>query len=109
MSLETIDKIIAASDPQQLLDWNKKYMLHLAPVKSVIVKDGEGCIFTDTQGKKYIDFRSQSTSCPLGYRNKKVNDAMKEQLDRISAGIPDFLNEPLLKLARLMAEIAPKG
>jgi len=109
MSIEIINKIIATSDSKQLLEWNRKYMLHLAPPKSIIVKDGDGCIFTDIDGKKYIDFRSQSTSCPLGFRNKKVNDAIKEQLDKISAGLPDFLNEPLLKLARIMAEIAPKG
>ena len=45
---------------------------------------GDGCYIFDERGKKYLDFESGVWCSALGHNNEKINNAIKNQLDRIS-------------------------
>ena len=47
----------------------------------VVFEKGEGVYLYDDEGKKYLDFASGIAVCGLGYGNKKLTDALKNQVD----------------------------
>ena len=49
----------------------------------VVLERGEGVYLYDTEGKKYLDFAAGIAVCGLGYGNSELNDALKEQVDKL--------------------------
>ena len=49
----------------------------------LIVSHGDGVYIIDKQGKKYLDFVSGMATNALGYNNKYLNQALKNQIDKI--------------------------
>lgn len=58
-------------------------LLHVYNRFSVAWERGEGMYLYDTDGKKYLDFAAGIAVTGLGYGNKKFNEAMKGQIDKI--------------------------
>ncbi|RLG59413.1 aspartate aminotransferase family protein, partial [Candidatus Geothermarchaeota archaeon] len=48
------------------------------------ITHGEGAYLYDKDGNKYLDFSSQLACVNLGYGNKRVIEAIKEALEKIS-------------------------
>ena len=69
----------------------------------------EGIYVYDVAGKRYIDGASgSSVVVNLGHGVKSIRDAMYAQMEKVSFAAPHvFANEPLLKLAKVVAERAP--
>jgi adenosylmethionine-8-amino-7-oxononanoate aminotransferase len=69
----------------------------------------EGIYIYDVEGKRYIDGASgSSVVVNLGHGVKSIRDAMYAQMEKVSFAAPHvFANEPLLKLAKVVAERAP--
>ncbi|WP_100404886.1 acetylornithine transaminase [Bacillus solitudinis] len=44
---------------------------------------GQGALLTDDQGKEYLDFIAGIAVCNLGHCHPKVNEALKNQVDRL--------------------------
>ena len=49
----------------------------------VVLDRGEGVYLYDVNGKKYLDFAAGIAVFSLGYNNKKYNDALKAQIDKL--------------------------
>ena len=49
----------------------------------VVLEKGEGVYLYDTDGKKYLDFAAGIAVEALGYGNRKYNDALKDQIDKL--------------------------
>lgn len=49
----------------------------------VVFEKGEGVYLYDDEGKKYLDFAAGIAVCGLGYGNKKLTDALKNQVDSL--------------------------
>ena len=58
-------------------------LLHVYNRFPVAWERGEGMYLYDTEGKKYLDFAAGIAVMGLGYGNKKLNDAMKAQIDKV--------------------------
>lgn len=58
-------------------------LLHTYNQFPVVLERGEGAYLYDTEGKKYLDFAAGYAVSSLGYANKELNDALKEQIDKI--------------------------
>lgn len=74
-----------------LAESDKKYIWHpFTQMKDwvdetpVIISEGKDCFIKDINGKWYIDGVSSLWVNIHGHRKKKINNAMKEQIDRIS-------------------------
>ncbi len=76
----------------------------------IVVERGKGVWLYDTEGKKYIDIVSSWWANLLGHANPRINDAIKEQLDRLEHVIfANFTHEPAIRLAEQLTEILPPG
>lgn len=49
----------------------------------VALEYGEGMYVYDTEGKQYLDFAAGFAVTGLGYQNQELNDALKQQIDKI--------------------------
>ncbi len=79
-------------------------LLHTYNRYQVILDKGEGVYLYDTDGKKYLDFVSGIAVFALGYNNKEYNDALKEQIDKITHTSNYYYNMPAINAAHLLKE-----
>jgi len=71
---------------------------------------GRGAWLYDVHGKKYLDIISSWWCNLFGHCNPIINEAVKEQLDKLEHVIfANFSNEAAIKLAEMLAQIVPKG
>lgn len=73
------------------------------------IVDAEGCYFTDSSGKKYLDFSAQLMCVTLGHRNPAVTAAIIEQARRLPYIAPAYATEVRAGLTKLLLEVLPKG
>lgn len=74
------------------------------------VSHGEGSYVIDSDGKRYIDGSGGPAVFCLGHAHPEVNDAIKQQLDRIAHGYRyTFTSDPLIHLTELIQSRAGPG
>lgn len=73
------------------------------------IVDAEDCYFTDSDGKKYIDFSAQAMCITLGHKNPAVVQAIKDQADKLPYIGPAWAATVRAELAKLLLEVLPKG
>jgi taurine--2-oxoglutarate transaminase len=73
------------------------------------VVDAEGCYFTDSSGKNYLDFSSQLMCVTLGHKNQAVIKSIEEQANKLAYAAPGFATEVRAELSKLLLEVLPKG
>ena len=73
------------------------------------VSHGDACYVFDSDGKQYIDGSGGPAVFSLGHSHPEVNDAIKQQLDRIAHGYRyTFTSDPLLELnERIQSQVGP--
>lgn len=73
------------------------------------VVDAEGCFFTDSAGKKYLDLSSQLMCSNLGHKNRAVIDAIKQQAEELAFVAPGYTTTARAELVKELLEVLPKG
>jgi adenosylmethionine-8-amino-7-oxononanoate aminotransferase len=74
------------------------------------VAHGQGCYVFDQDGKRYIDGSGGPAVFALGHAHPEVNQAVKDQLDRIAHGYRyTFSSDPLEELTAMIAESCGGG
>jgi adenosylmethionine-8-amino-7-oxononanoate aminotransferase len=100
-----------------LLEKNKKYvwqpftqMKEWVEKEQLIIERGEGIKLYDTEGNSYYDGVSSIWLNVHGHQKKELNDAIKEQLEKIShTTMLGLANVPATELAEKLVEITPAG
>ncbi|MDP4145535.1 MAG: adenosylmethionine--8-amino-7-oxononanoate transaminase [Bacillota bacterium] len=78
----------------------------LAPI---VIEKGEGVWLYDVDGNKYLDCISSWWTNTLGHSNKRINEAIKRQIDSIEHVIfANFSNKPAIELAEKLVHITPE-
>lgn len=76
----------------------------------IVVERGSGVHLYDKDGKDYIDIVSSWWCNLLGHCHPKINQAIKDQLDRLEHVIfANFSHEPAIRLCQELDKIVPKG
>lgn len=76
----------------------------------LIISRGDGNYLVDDHGRKYLDGVSSLWCNVHGHRKKELDDALKEQVDRLAHSTFLGLSHiPGIKLAQKLIAIAPKG
>jgi len=83
----------------------KPWLTRPLPHREPLIIGGEGAYFFDASGKKYLDFLSQLFNINLGMLNRRVVEAVKEQVEKVNYTKNTFLNIPKIQLAKRMAEV----
>jgi adenosylmethionine-8-amino-7-oxononanoate aminotransferase len=99
-NIEKIDKEFVWHPFTQMLDWEKE--------NNIVIEKGDGIYLYDIHGNKYIDGVSSLWVNIHGHNNKELNDAIKDQIDKIShSTLLGLANVPSSVLAEKLIEIAP--
>jgi taurine--2-oxoglutarate transaminase len=77
--------------------------------KPLHIVDAEGSWFTDSEGKKYLDFCGQLMCCLLGHKNQAVIQSIIDQAKKLSYIAPAFATTERAQLSELLLEILPAG
>ncbi len=69
-----------------------------------------GSYIYSCDNKKYLDFVAGVSACALGHQPKRVNDAIKNQLDRYSHVMVygEYSQSPAVEYCKLLASLLPK-
>ncbi len=77
--------------------------------KPVNVISAEGCYFTDSNGKKYLDFSSQLICTNIGHGNINIINAIYEYMKKLQYLTPAFTCDVRAELSKMLLEIMPKN
>lgn len=95
----------------KIKEYDKKYNLHSwsaqGKLSPLIITKAEGIYFWDSEGKKYFDMSSQLVNLNIGYGNKKVIEAIKNQAEKLPFIGPGYAVDVRSKLAAKVIEKAP--
>ena len=58
-------------------------LIHVYNRFPIALDHGEGMYLYDTEGKEYLDFAAGFAVSGLGYDNKELNQALKDQIDKL--------------------------
>ncbi len=75
----------------------------------VTIEKGVGAHVWDIDGKEYIDCMGGYGVALVGHQNKRVNDAIKEQIDKIITVHSSLYNKTREEFLKLLIGLAPKG
>jgi len=86
----------------QMQDWNEE--------EPLIIDEAEGHYLIDTDGNRYLDGVSSLWVNVHGHRHKTIDQAIKDQIDRLShSTLLGLSNTPAVVLAKKLVEVTPKG
>ena len=95
---------------QQLVATKKEFLVpcvyHFYQRPPVMVR-GEGVYLFDSDGKRYLDCYSGVSVVSAGHSNPEILDAAIDQLRQLQHTTTIYLTEPMLELARAVAELTP--
>lgn len=102
---------------KRLIELDKQYLWHpftqmadWLSCEPVVIEAGDGFYLIDTEGRRYIDGVSSLWCNVHGHRVKKVDDAIRGQLDKISHSTLLGLGQTQsIELAEKLVQIAPEG
>ncbi len=75
----------------------------------VTIEKGEGSHVWDVDGNEYIDCMGGYGVALVGHKNKRVNDAIREQIDKIITVHSSLYNKTREEFLTLLIGLAPKG
>ena len=81
-------------------------MLHTYNRFPVVLEKGAGVYLYDTDGKKYLDFAAGIAVEALGYGNRKYNDALKDQIDKLMHTSNLYYNLPIMEAAEKILKVS---
>ncbi|VXB66642.1 Aspartate aminotransferase family protein [Flavobacterium sp. 9AF] len=87
-----------------------KYQAQTSPHPLALeISYAEGSYIYDSQGKPYLDFVAGVSANTLGHQPKRVNEAIKNQLDRYSHVMVygEYAQKPATELCKLLASHLP--
>ena len=102
---------------QKMVEADKEYLWHPFTQMSgwlagepVVIDSGDGFYLVDTEGRRYIDGFSSLWCNVHGHRVKRIDDAIKDQLNRIShSTLLGFGQTRSIQFAEKLVEITPAG
>ena len=86
-----------------------QFMGNLCQRFPVTIEKGVGAHVWDVDGKEYIDCMGGYGVALVGHQNKRVNDAIKEQIDKIITVHSSLYNKTREEFLKTLISLAPKG
>ena len=87
-----------------------KYQAQTSPYSlGMEISHAIGSYIYDSNNKKYLDFVAGVSACSLGHQNKRVNDAIKNQLDKYSHVMVygEYAQSPAIEYCKLLVSFLP--
>ncbi|WP_366182733.1 aspartate aminotransferase family protein [Flavobacterium ovatum] len=87
-----------------------KYQAQTSPYPlGMEVSYAKGSYIYDTNNKRYLDFVAGVSACTLGHQHPRVNQAIKDQLDKYSHVMVygEYSQSPAVEYCKLLASLLP--
>src|SRR3990167_7846016 len=86
-----------------LLELESKYCswgdtVHYVDNPNIFVR-AEGSYVYDREGTEYLDLQMLYSACNFGYKNERINQALKKQIDTLPQLACQYLHEEKIRLA----------
>ncbi len=96
------------AETQRWLDLDAKYFLHqsLSTPCLNVLSHCEGICVEDLQGRSFMDFHGNNVH-QIGFANRRVLEAIKDQMDKLTFCTRRYTNVPAITLAEKLAQLAP--
>ena len=91
---------------KQYIEEAESALLHTYNRYQVVLDKGDGVYLYDIEGKKYLDFCAGIAVFALGYHNKKYNDALKAQIDKVIHTSNYYYNVPAIEAAKKIKKVS---
>jgi len=91
---------------KEYIEEAEKALLHTYNRYQVVLDKGDGVYLYDIEGKKYLDFCAGIAVFALGYHNKKYNDALKAQIDKVIHTSNYYYNVPAIQAAKKLKKVS---
>ena len=106
-----------SNEPLKPIEQDRRYLWHpftpmaqWASGQQLVIESGQGEFLIDSNGRKYLDGVSSLWCNVHGHRVKKIDQAIKAQLDRIAhTTLLGLVSPPSAELAERLVDIAPAG
>jgi 4-aminobutyrate aminotransferase / (S)-3-amino-2-methylpropionate transaminase / 5-aminovalerate transaminase len=107
-ALKLVAKGETEHDEKELLALEAEYCsfgdtVHYTEVPKIFERC-EGSFIYDGAGKKYLDLQMWYSAVNFGYANKRLNDALKRQIDRLPQVASQYLHREKIELAAAIAQ-----
>lgn len=86
------------------MDRAEQVVLHTYNRFPVVLERGDGVRLYDVDGKEYLDFAAGIAVFALGYNNRKYNQALKDQIDKVIHTSNLFYNVPMTEAAEKLVK-----
>jgi len=101
-------------DREQLAAWDRRHVWHaftqMAEYEPFIIERAHGCTLVDIDGREYLDGVSSLWCNVHGHRHPRLDQALREQLDKIAhCTLLGGSNPTTIELARRLVEVTPDG
>ena len=91
---------------KQYIEEAESALLHTYNRYQVVLDKGDGVYLYDIEGKKYLDFCAGIAVFALGYHNKKYNDALKAQIDKVIHTSNYYYNVTAIEAAKKIKKVS---
>ncbi|MFN8163207.1 MAG: aspartate aminotransferase family protein [Solirubrobacterales bacterium] len=103
-----------AQGTEDLHGWDREHLIHPqyvpeADARKRIMLKGEGARLEDSDGRRYLDATGGLWCAQVGHGRSELAEAASKQIEELEffASFWDFSNEPSIRLARRLVELAP--
>ena len=99
---------------EELFRWDREHVWHaftqMAEYEPLVIDRAHGCTLVDLDGREYLDGTS-SLWCNLhGHRHPRLDQALREQLDRVAHVTNLGMSNPTtIELAKRLVDLTPAG
>lgn len=91
---------------KEYIEEAEKALLHTYNRYQVVLDKGDGVYLYDVEGKKYLDFCAGIAVFALGYNNRKYNDTLKAQIDKLIHTSNYYYNVPAIEAAKKIKKVS---
>jgi len=107
-----VELVSGHSDEARLLELEAQYCsfgdtVHYSEPPKIFERC-EGSFMYDGEGREYLDLQMWYSAVNFGYANKRLNDALKRQIDRLPQVASQYLHREKIELATMIAQDAEK-
>lgn len=93
---------------RELIEADKQVVSPSLPrAHPLAAQSAQGCVVTDVDGNRFLDFAAGIATCCTGHCHPRVVQAVQDQAARLIHISPDFYYPPYIDAAEKLAEIAP--
>lgn len=89
----------------ELINQAEKDLLHVYNRYQIVLEKGEGVYLYDIEGKKYLDFAAGIAVFALGYHYGDLDEAIKNQVDKLIHTSNLFYNVPAIETAEKLKKV----